>query len=86
MSVRLLTGQPWEHLARMEAAYWAIWAVMTPLQSCRTCWSVNPGPCGTERTNHTHVVVQSFISDLFGFKHSEVVLKVKGHEKIECVK
>lgn len=68
MSVRLLIGQPWEHLARMEAAYWAIWAVMTPLQSCRTCSSVSPGPCGAEK------------------KGSEFVLKVKGREKIKCVK
>lgn len=48
MSVRLLMGQPWEHLARMEEAYWDIWAVITPLQSCRTCSSVRPGPCRTE--------------------------------------
>lgn len=45
--VRLLTGQPWEHLAWMEAAYWESWAVMTPLQSFSTCSSVRAGPWRT---------------------------------------
>lgn len=46
--VRLLMGQPWVHLARIEAAYWANWAVTTPLQSCRICSSVRPGPFRTK--------------------------------------
>ena len=50
ISVRLLMGQPWEHLARIDWAYCEIWAVTTPLQSCRTCSSVRPGPCGTQTT------------------------------------
>lgn len=60
MSVRLLMGQPWEHLALMEEAYWDIWAVITPLQSCRTCSSVRPGPCRTE-TTQVKRVFNSFI-------------------------
>lgn len=47
--VRLLMGQPWEHLAWMEAAYWESWAVITPLQSFRTCSSVRAGPWRTQR-------------------------------------
>lgn len=45
MRVRLLIGQPCTHLARIDAAYWEIWAVTTPWHSCKICSSVSPGPC-----------------------------------------
>lgn len=83
MSVRLLMGQPWEHLARMEEAYWDIWAVITPLQSCRTCSSVRPGPCRTE-TTQVKRVFNSFIDLLkicLCYSHLWIIEQVSGDMK-----